>query len=780
MRSNIYSLTRNISVALLLLALLLGMVVAAPSAVHADAPDSKISGSLALTVADKLGQAQPPPARALMQAPQLQATLIQGQSAATDSVKVFIYLDAKPDAARTAELATLGITEYPDSWIPPVGSHPRGFITADVPVGQVDVLAGKDYVVKLDSAEAVFYPQNDVAAQTVNAQSYWTNSYNGAGVKVVVLDSGLDTTHLDIPVPVAKKDYSSWPALGDNITSPVWGSGAHGTHVTGSLLGRGTLSGGRYKGIAYGADLVFIKIGNNTTAGASWAAMTNALRDAADVYGANIISMSYSGWGDHHDGSSATCQAADYAASRGATVFLSAGNNGDKALHYSGTVVAGATTGFIQIDVTGSDGANCTLMHNLVWYDGLGAHDNLTMQYYDAAFAPLTNQSFARTESFKGTEQQYWYWGPLPGVIFWVPAGSGTYYVKVTNTSSSDRQFHLYFMGTASTSAKVRFNSPDPYYTQGDPSEADSAITVGSYNSRTTWTDYQGNAQSTGYTLNDLSPYSSRGPRVDPTAPYKPWIVAPGSAVISCRDRANYPLGTDSISNNGVNNGLGPADYMAWSGTSMACPIAAGAAALLMQSNPALKGNPTAVRTAMAQYGNDSANPDHIWGYGLLILPGIQQQPQATPPAKKTIIVPQSSSASVPAPVIPPISLPNVLVQSASVSQAATAPGEPVIITAYVANNGSREGSAQIKLLVNGRDEETQGVAVPAGKVKTVRFDLSRNEPGVYNVTINNISAGSFVVQTAVNEALVFAVIGCFIIAITVVSVMLWRRLTYY
>ncbi|MDD5313421.1 MAG: S8 family serine peptidase, partial [Dehalococcoidia bacterium] len=753
----------------------LGTFSAVPSAVHADDPDSKISGSLALTIADKLNQARP-----LRAGPLAQAPLIQGESSATGSVKVFIYLDEKPDAARIAELAALGITAYPQSWIPPVGSHPKGFITADVPVSDVEALAERDYVARIDSAEVVFYPQNDVAAQTVNAQSYWTNGYNGAGVKVAVLDSGLDTTHPDIPVPVAKKDYSYWPVLGDNITSPVWGAGAHGTHVTGSLLGRGTLSGGRYKGIAYGADLVFIKIGDNTTAGASWAAMTNALRDAADVYGANIISMSYSGWGDHHDGSSATCQAADYAVSKGSTVFLSAGNNGNTALHYSGTVAAGATTGFIQIDVTGSNGANCTLMHNLVWYDGPGAHDNLTMQYYDAAFTLLTNQSIARTESFKGTEQQYWYWGPNPGVVFWVPAGSPTYYVKVTNTSASDRQFHLYFRGTASGGAKVRFNTPDPYYTQGDPSEADSAISVGSYNSRTTWIDYQGNGQTTGYTLNDLSPYSSRGPRVDPTAPYKPWVVAPGSAVISCRDRVNYPLGTDSISNNGVNNGLGPADYMAWSGTSMACPIAAGATALLMQSNPALKGNPMAVRTALAQYGSRSANPDNIWGYGLLVLPGIQQQTPITPPAVRTLNMPQSSAASVPAPVILPVSLPNVLVQSASISQAATAPGEPVIITAYVANHGSREGSALIKLLVNGSDEEVQGITIPAGRAKTVRFELSRNVPGVYSVAVNNVSAGSFVVQNAMNETAVFAVIGFFIIAITVVSVMLWRRLIYY
>ncbi|MDD5398440.1 MAG: hypothetical protein PHU70_05085, partial [Dehalococcoidia bacterium] len=60
---------RKVAVALLLLALFLGTFSAVPSAVHADDPDSKISGSLALTIADKLNQARPLRAGPLAQAP---------------------------------------------------------------------------------------------------------------------------------------------------------------------------------------------------------------------------------------------------------------------------------------------------------------------------------------------------------------------------------------------------------------------------------------------------------------------------------------------------------------------------------------------------------------------------------------------------------------------------------------------------------------------------------------------------------------------------------------
>ena len=54
----------------------------------------------------------------------------------------------------------MGITPYPDSWIPPVGAHPTGFIMADMPINKLEALAEKDYVVRLDTAERVLEPQD--------------------------------------------------------------------------------------------------------------------------------------------------------------------------------------------------------------------------------------------------------------------------------------------------------------------------------------------------------------------------------------------------------------------------------------------------------------------------------------------------------------------------------------------------------------------------------------------------------------------------------------------
>lgn len=584
---------------LVVLFTLFGFFLWQPGPMAADDPGSKISSSLLKAIEARTAQRQP-----------LSLGPLQEPAPDPFSVSVFIYANARPDAAQVADMASLGVTAYLDSWIPPVGTHPQGFITATVPIDQVNALAAENYVVRLDSAERQSYHMNDVAATGIKADTFYSGGYTGAGVRVAVIDNALDTTNPDLPTPRYARDYWDYPTISENVTSPLAGGSDHGTHVAGSVLGRGTLSGGKYKGIASGAELAFIKIGNNTTGTASDAAMCGALRDAVDLYSANIISMSYGGWSPHHDATDANCQAADYAVGKGATVFISAGNEADKGKHYKGTVSANSATGFIQVNVTGSDGSNSTLEHNLVWYDGLGVHNELTMEYYDSSFTLLDTRSLPRQESTKGTEQRYFRWGNPPN---FVPAGNLTCYVKILNASTNSQEFHLYFEGRAANPWAVTFASPDIYYTLSSPGEADSVICVGSYNSRPSWIDYTGVSRDFGETMGIVSSFSSRGPRIDAGAPQKPNLVAPGSAIISCRD-SSKPLNIFTVSNSG-SSGL-PANYYAMQGTSMATPVASGSAALLMQAYPGLKGRPAEVKRLLTP----DNTPDNSWGYGLIDL----------------------------------------------------------------------------------------------------------------------------------------------------------------
>jgi hypothetical protein len=179
-------------------------------------------------------------------------------------------------------------------------------------------------------------------------------------------------------------------------------------------------------------------------------------------------------------------------------------------------------------------------------------------------------------ESTRGTESNF------SNYQYYTASGNSTYFLKVLNPSGEDQFFHIYDRW----GARVTFNSPDPFYTIGQPASADHGFAVGAYTSRSSWTDYAGNSQNFGDIQDDISNFSSRGPRIDGLE--KPQIAAPGTRIISLRDTDAPGTTTDNIytvDNDGT-LGVGPKNYYVMKGTSMACPLAAGAAALYLEYNP--------------------------------------------------------------------------------------------------------------------------------------------------------------------------------------------------
>jgi hypothetical protein len=76
-----------------------------------------------------------------------------------DKQRIFIHLERELDDSQVKELENMGLTLYLDSWIPPVGAHPTGFILADMPINVLEELAEVDYIVRLDTAEQQLQPQ---------------------------------------------------------------------------------------------------------------------------------------------------------------------------------------------------------------------------------------------------------------------------------------------------------------------------------------------------------------------------------------------------------------------------------------------------------------------------------------------------------------------------------------------------------------------------------------------------------------------------------------------
>jgi subtilisin family serine protease len=533
-------------------------------------------------------------------------------------ITVAIYASARPSQQFIDDLAWRGVQSYPDSWIPPLKNHPLGFFFAQVPLEKTAEVLALDRVVKMESAESQSAPMNNLAAREIKADVAWAEGWTGTGVVVGVLDSGLDLGYEgnELPAGITVRDYSNYPAPSDKtVSNTVTG---HGTHVTGSILGRGTLSasntvngGGAYKGMAPNAKLVFLKIGLDGINGATDRAEIAAIHAAVDDYHVNLINLSYGGWDAFHDGSDIVSQAIDYAYDRGVACFVAAGNYASAARHAQGYVPASGMSDFIEVNVRAKT-ETALMRFNLVCSDGAD-RSNLSLLYYDAAKQPLDPSRISlwmTTESSRGTESQFSEYDPDPSVS----ASTGTYYVRVVNPSSRMQEFHIF---DDIANASVSFAYPDPKTTITYPGDADHAFTVGAYSSRTSWTAWDGLVWPTGKTLGDICSYSGRGPRVD--GMMKPDIAAPGSMIISLRDRNMMTSNTPYIiGNDGTADG--PSNYCIDEGTSMATPVCTGAAALILQETPASSPQQLydALRLNSRRDAFTGSAPNPTWGFGKL------------------------------------------------------------------------------------------------------------------------------------------------------------------
>ena len=549
--------------------------------------------------------------RAALQAGGMNGDDLDGETCA-------LYATGRLSDAEQQELAARGIDITPGLWIPPLaGRHPQGFHLARVAYASLDTVRNDPRMVRLESAEMRARPMNNLATSMIKAdlvrKGSGTPPFTGDGVRIAVADSGLDLTHGDFPVPVEAYDMTTGSSPLTWSTTVANTASAHGTHVTASALGRGTLSGGLYRGSAPDADLCFYKIGDST-ASASEGDMIEAINRAVDA-NARIFSLSYGGFSTYLDGSEPAEQAIDAAVAAGVTVFVAAGNEGDADLHDSISVAPGTTSdsfGFTLDNTQGSGTYQATEYLQVIWRGGTPSTYDISLTCTNLVSKGAGKETLtlvSSSTSIRGTKSREY--ALVPNVA---AETSKTYYFRLQNTTGGTPiTVHLY-----QTRGMGTFDSPDSSYTVGHPAVADGAIAVGAWTQRKDWKDYMGNRwQYSDLTVGTLAPFSSRGPRIDGLR--KPEIVAPGAATISARDSvptlADFPARI--IDNDGLNlNGSGPADYYVMQGTSMACPMAAGVAALMLQGNPGL--TPAEIRAALTNTASRAATPDDAVGSGLI------------------------------------------------------------------------------------------------------------------------------------------------------------------
>ena len=170
----------------------------------------------------------------------------------------------------------------------------------------------KDYILYIEDNYTVNAALSN-AVPHINADDVWAMGYDGTGVVVAVLDTGLDPNHCDISGKI-----TAWKDFVNGITTP-YDDHDHGTFMA-------SLAAGQYnpKGVAPGASLMGVKVLNSSGSGSNDTIIQGI--DWAVANGADVMNLSLGGAGG--DGTSPLAQECDWAVSQGVVVVAVAGGGG--------------------------------------------------------------------------------------------------------------------------------------------------------------------------------------------------------------------------------------------------------------------------------------------------------------------------------------------------------------------------------------------------------------------------------------------------------------------
>ncbi len=503
-----------------------------------------------------------------------------------------------------------------------------------VPVSAISNLLNDDKIVRIEQGSQKLKALNDTMLVNNNVvpvhdgMSPLPQGYDGSGVVIGFIDTGIDYTHPDFRDSLGNTRVKFiWDHILPNAANtpqpynygqeftesdinaelqggPVTGhvdATAHGTHVTGIAVGNG-LALNKFKGVAPKSDIIAVEVNfnlNDDVFLSTVADAVNYIYEKADLLGKPcVINISAGTYFGSHDGKDLSTQLMDnlITAQNGRSLVCAAGNIGGFPFHVQSNSVAGDTTftwnagdyfelwadtaNFNQVRFSiGAD--QTTPVYNLrgqLSYRGIAQHLNLLKR--DTVYNSNGNRL--------GVIMSY---GELIGdsyLLQFVITEDSAYNWRYSTTGNGKYDASSWAWIAPATLPSDTIYTAMAKYVPADLNQnicsafqcSDKVITVGQYVNRNNYLDVNNNPVTFPWTVGTLSSISSWGPTRD--GRIKPDITATGDITLSCLKLSSAAWFIANQPTKVAQGGMHIRD----GGTSSASPVVAGIAALYLQKNP--------------------------------------------------------------------------------------------------------------------------------------------------------------------------------------------------